>query len=64
MRDKEMELDWSITEGFDAEEDEMDVLDESELDKLQFLAEHPELEDPLFLFVPEKRKKRRGGGEK
>ena len=60
-----MEL--SMTEGFESketEEDEMDVLDEKELAKLQFFAEHPELDNPFLWFIPKKRKNRRGGSGK
>ena len=64
MRYEEMELDWSITEGVDAEEDEMDALDEEELAKLQYFAERPELDNPFLWFLPEKRKNRRGGDGK
>ena len=46
---KEETLGWSE----DAQKllDDADVLDESELNRLAYLAEHPELTDPLFLFV-------------
>ena len=60
MRYEEMELDWSMTDGFENCEEE-DVLDEKELNKLEFFAEHPELDDPIFWFMQERRRPRRGG---
>ena len=32
-------------------------LDFSELDRLQFFAEHPEFADPIFLLLPKKKRK-------
>ena len=60
MRYEEMELDW-LGAGECPEEDEEQLgLDEGELRRLQFFAEHPELADPLIWFLPEVRH-RRGG---
>ena len=58
MKYEEMEFDWSVIERCKKDENEEDVLDEKELAKLQFFAEHPELDDPDFWHVPEKRKHR------
>ena len=54
---EEIELNWSVT-GEDEDEDE--GLDESELVRLQYQAEHPELADPLIWFLPEVTRKRGG----
>ncbi len=41
--------------------EEEDVLDNAELNRMAYKAEHPELEDPVFIGVG-KKKQRRGGG--
>ena len=56
MWHEEMELNWSITGEF---EDDDEGLDEHELSRLQFFAEHPELADPLIWFLPETKSKKR-----
>lgn len=45
------------------EEDERLGLDEGELDRLAYLAEHPELADPLIWFLPERKPEDRGEEE-
>ncbi|MFB3789395.1 MAG: hypothetical protein ACE15F_23795 [bacterium] len=52
MENKEKELVWSITDTVDEAEDDDSRLDESELSRLAYLAEHPELMDPLIWFLP------------
>ena len=52
MMYEDMELNWSMTgDGF-CEEEDNDFLDEYELSRLQYFAEHPELEDPLIWTLP------------
>ena len=52
-------LSWSITDDFsddeeDNDEDDEEGLDEVELDRLRFFAEHPDLADPLIWFLSER----------
>jgi hypothetical protein len=44
-----------MTGGFEEQDDE--GLDESELARLQYFAEHPELADPLIWFLPAARRR-------
>jgi hypothetical protein len=55
MRYEEIELNWSIT-GEPLEEEEKMGLDEVELSRLAYFAEHPELADPVIWFLPESRR--------
>ena len=52
---EETELNWSMTGECDEDDG---GLDESELTRLQFFAEHPELADPLIWFLPAAGKRR------
>ena len=52
---EEMELNWSMTGECDEDEK---GLDESELSRLQFFAERPELADPLIWFLPQYNRRR------
>ena len=53
---EETELNWSMTGEFNEDEE---GLDESELSRLQYFAEHPELADPLIWFLPDPGRRRR-----
>ena len=45
------------------DEEEKLGLDDGELDRLKYLAEHPELADPLIWFLPEREPRERGDEE-
>lgn len=51
---EEKEINSATSDELDPEEDE-DSLDNSELGRIQFLAERPELADPLIWFLPQPR---------
>jgi len=53
---EEKEINWSMTGGI--EEDDEEGLDEPELARLQYFAEHPELADPLIWFLPKMGRRR------
>jgi len=61
MSYEEKLLNWSITDDFsdDEEDNDEEGLDEIELDRLRFFAEHPDLADPLIWFLPEKSSQKR-----
>lgn len=51
MNTKELELTWLVRSEHDFDREESG-LDEHELERLSFYAEHPELADPLIWFLP------------
>ena len=61
MRYDETWLDWCVT----GEREEADdaSLDGAELGRAEYLAEHPELADPLIGLLPERRARRGGGAQ-
>jgi len=56
MRYEEMELNWSVTGEASCDGEGEIGLDEVELSRLAYFAEHPELADPLIWFLPESRR--------
>ena len=60
MTYEDMQMNWAMTGNFVDEEDGDDCLDEYELSRLQYFAEHPDLSDPLIWTLPESGWKRDG----
>ena len=53
MRYEDTDWNWATTGDSVGEEDDDDCLDEYELSRLQYFAEHPEMADPLIWTLPE-----------